>query len=194
MLGVDTTLSISETSVNKDRDNFVSDSHRDYPQSRDDGPRQVAFEAELFQPPDAPPEIEYRLTNTGPQRRFYGGAFYPFTGRSESGELLPIPHSNPERTHQGIGPVDPDGPATRAEIIPESPDGGCWRANAGIVILRIGLSVELDKGDTITQRDTILVGPDAPCPPAERQLLTDTLSIGGIHANVTELVAELRLK
>jgi|APHM01.1.fsa_nt_gi hypothetical protein len=43
MLGVDTTLSISETSVNKNRENFVSDSDRDLPQSRDDGPPQVAL-------------------------------------------------------------------------------------------------------------------------------------------------------
>jgi hypothetical protein len=106
--------------------------------------------------------------------------------------LTTIPHSNPERGYQGIGAGDPDGPTTRAEFIPESPDGGCWRANDNVDVTR-GLSVKVDKGDTITQRKTMLVDPDAPCPPAQKQLMTNAISIGGIRANVTELVVELQL-
>jgi hypothetical protein len=59
-------------------DSEKSKSRLDYPQSRNDMPAQVEFEAELSQPPDTPPEVEFRLTNTRLQRPFYMGPHYLF--------------------------------------------------------------------------------------------------------------------
>ncbi|ESS11386.1 MAG: hypothetical protein A07HR60_01441 [uncultured archaeon A07HR60] len=193
MLGVDTRLAIEETRVIADTDNFVVDFEN--PQSRDNGsPPEVEFAAELFQPQDAPPEIEFRLTNTGPQRIFYMAPFYPFdVFPSLSGELMLLPKLNPDRPYQGYGATDPDGPQSRDGLIPESNNEGCWRVKGSPMTLIPGLALQVDTGETLSNRSSILVSPDGPCPPAETQMLSNVFSIGGARANKTELVVELRV-
>ena len=193
MLGVDTKLSIEETRVITNSDDFVTET--EYPQSRDDGsPPGVEFAAELFQPQDAPPEIEFRLTNTGPQRVFYMGPFYPFdSSLSLSGELLLLPKLNADRPYQGYGATDPDGPQSRDGLIPESNNEGCWRVKGSPMRLIPGLALQVDTGETLSNRSSILVSPDGPCPPAETQMLSNVFSIDGARANRTELVVELRV-
>jgi hypothetical protein len=216
MLGADTGLSVQNTRVIDDREEFVTDT--DYPQDRNDGPPEVAFEAELTQPTDSPPEIEFRLTNTGPQRQFYEGAFYPFSALgSESGELVLLPYRNPDRSHQLIY-LEPDRvetkgldyDASREDFIPDSNDGSRWRSQGSPVKLSIGMAPELDHEETVSQRSTVLLGPNAQCPPAETQLVSTVLGIDGIRASEgprgqapwhsprtackTELVVELRVE
>ncbi len=57
MFGVDTKQSVEMTHSIIDTEKFKS--RVDYPQSRNSVPAQVEFEAELSQPPDTPPEIEF---------------------------------------------------------------------------------------------------------------------------------------
>ncbi len=193
MLGGDTKLAIEETQIIADPENFKSTI--DYPQNSSDGLPRVEFDAELFQPPDSPPEIEFRLTNTGPQRLFYVGQFYPFSRLgSRSRELVLLPELNPDRRYQAYGAVDPEGPQSRDGLIPDSNPEDCWRANGEPIKLLTGIVPQLDTGETIANRSAILVGPNAPCPPAETQILSNVFSIGGARENVTELVVKLRLE
>lgn len=193
MLGVDTKLSIEKIRVITDPEKF--ESTLDFSQSAsDESPPEVEFEAELFQPQDAPPEIEFRLINTGPQRVFYMGQFYPFSRLgSVSRELYLLPKLNPDRRYQGLVAVDPERPQSREGLIPQSNTQGCWRANGKPIKLSAGLAPRVDTGETLSNRSSILVSPDGPCPPAETQLLSNVFSIGGARANRTELVVELRL-
>ena len=203
MLGADTGLSVQNTRVIDDREEFVTDT--DYPQDRNDGPPEVAFEAELTQPTDSPPEIEFRLTNTGPQRKFFMGMYYPFTTLgSESRELVLLPSFRPEhrqrteRDQPSFGLENPDPSAkgyccTKDELIPDSNNGGCWQTIGRPIIPHYGVAPTVTHSETLSNQSTILLAPDAPCPPAETQLLSNVLSIGGIRANQTELVVELRV-
>ena len=193
MLGGDTKLAIEETQIIADPENFKSTI--DYPQNSSDGLPRVEFDAELFQPPDSPPEIEFRLTNTGPQRLFYVEQFYPFSRLgSRSRELVLLPELNPDRRYQAYGAVDPEGPQSRDGLIPDSNPEDCWRANGEPIKLLTGIVPQLDTGETIANRSAILVGPNAPCPPAETQILSNVFSIGGARGSVTELVVKLRLE
>ena len=208
MLGADTGLSVETTRVINDREEFVSEI--DYAQNHNDGPPEVAFEAELTQPTDSPPEIEFRLTNTGPQREFVMGMYYPFTTlASESHELVLLPSFRPEqqrrtgRDQPGFGvenytkdkPIpdsNNDGCCTKDELIPDSNNDGCWRTTSRPLIPHPGVGPTVAHDETLSNQSTILLAPDAPCPPAETQPLSNVISIGGLHANVTELVVELR--
>ena len=57
MFGVDTKLSVEMTHIITDTEKFKT--RVDYPQSHNSVPAQVEFAAELSQPPDTPPEIEF---------------------------------------------------------------------------------------------------------------------------------------
>jgi hypothetical protein len=154
MLGADTGLSIEHTRVIDDRDEFVSEI--DYPQNRDDGPPKMTFAAELFQSTEGPPEIEFRLTNTGPQRRFVMGIYYPFTTLgSESRELVLLPSLRPEqrrrreRDQPGFGLEDSAEGYTKDELIPDSNDGGCWQTIGRPVITHPGVEPTVAHNETL---------------------------------------------
>ena len=116
-LGANTELTIESTETIENNDKFVTDT--DYPEDHVDPDASARIEAELFQSPERPPEIEFRLTNTRPRNSYFMGPYYPFsTLYSESQELVLIPDKK-EEMDPHIGPVEPDGPSTQEEFIPD---------------------------------------------------------------------------
>ena len=188
-LGANTELAIESAETIENTDEFVTDT--DYPEDHVDPDASARIEAELFQSPEHSPEIEFRLTNTGPRNNFFMAPYYPFsTLYSESQELVLIPDKK-EEMDRHIGPVEPDGPSTQEEFIPDDNKNGCWRSRGKPITRDLGIKPELDPDETVSNRSTVLLSPDAPCPPSDTQLLSNVFSIGGIRANVTEAVVKL---
>ncbi|WP_152419868.1 hypothetical protein [Natrialba hulunbeirensis] len=173
MIGMDTGLELTDVSSHKEAD--------------------VRFEAELCHGTiETPPEIEFRLTNTGFPRQFFFGAKPPFTAvLSEEGTLTLIPEG--DGTY--VGPVDPDGPERPAEFIPDSPNEGCWRALGTPLKVSIGKAIPLDRDETISVRYTVLVSADhdVACPPNGSHQVTSRFSIGTVQENVHEATATLHV-
>ncbi|ERG88436.1 MAG: hypothetical protein J07HX5_00581, partial [halophilic archaeon J07HX5] len=126
---------------------------------------------------------------------------YPFTTLgSESRELVLLPSLQPEQRRRresdqpGFGLEDSAEGYTKDELIPDSNDGGCWQTIGRPMITHPTVEPMMAHNETLSNRSTILLAPDAPCPPAETQLLTNVISIGDIRSNVTELVVELRVE
>ena len=190
-LGANTELTIENAETIENTDEFVTDTG--YSEERVDPDASARVEVELFQPPERPPEIEFRLTNTGPRNDFFMGPYFPFsTLYSESQELVLIPEKK-EEMDRHIGPFEPDGPSTQEEFIPNENKNGCWRSRGKPITQSPGVIPELDREETVSNRSTVLLSPDAPCPPSDTQMLSNVFSIGGIGANVTEAVVELRV-
>ena len=190
-LGANTKLTIENAGTIENDDEFVTDT--DFPEEHVDPDAGARIEAELFQPPERPPEIEFRLTNIGPRNEFFMAPYFPFsTLYSESQELVLIPDKK-EGMDQLIGSVEPDGPSTQEEFIPDENKNGCWRSRGEPITRDPGVIPELDREETVSNRSTVLLSPDAPCPPSDTQMLSNVFSIGGIRANVTEAVVELRV-
>ena len=190
-LGANTELTIEDTETIENTDEFVTNT--DYPEEHVDPDASARVEAELFQPPKRPPEIEFRLTNTGPRNSFFMGPHFPFSKLlSKSQELVLIPDKR-EEMDRHIGSVEPNGPSTQEEFIPDDNKNGCWRSRGEPITRSLGIKPELDREETVSNRSTVLLHPDAPCPPSDAQPLSNVFSIGGIRANVTEAVVELRV-
>ena len=190
-LGGNTDLMIENTETIENTDEFVTDT--DYPEEHVDPDASARIEAELFQSPERPPEIEFRLTNTGPRNIFFMGPYFPFSKLfSKSQELVLIPEKK-EGMNRHIGPVDPDGPSTQAEFIPDDNKDGCWRSRGEPITRSPGIKRGLDRDETVSNRSTVLLHPDAPCPPSDTQVLSSVFSIGGIRANVTEAVVRVNV-
>ena len=188
-LGANTELTIENAKTIEDNDEFVTDT--DYPEEHVDPDANARIEAELFRSPERPPEIEFRLTNTGPRNNFFMAPYFPFSKLySESQELVLIPDKK-EGMDRHIGSVNPDGPSTQEEFIPDGNKNGCWRSRGEPITRDPGVISELDREETVSNRSTILLSPDAPCPPSDTQVLSNVFSIGGIRANVTEAVVKL---
>jgi hypothetical protein len=188
-LGANTELTIENTETIENTDEFVTDTN--YPEEHVDPNASTRIEAELFQSPERPPEIEFRLTNTGPRNEFFMGPYFPFSNLySESQELVLIPDKK-EEMDRHIGSSEPDGPSTQKEFIPDENKNGCWRSRGEPIARDLGIKPELDREETVSNRSTVLLHPDAPCPPSDTQLLSNVFSIGGIRANVTEAVVKL---
>ena len=190
-LGGNTDLTIENAKTIENTDEFVTDT--DYPEEHVDSDASARIEAELFRSPERPPEIEFRLTNTGPRNIFFMGPYFPFSKLfSESQELVLIPDKR-EGMDRHIGSFDSDGPSTQEEFIPDENEDGCWRSRGEPITRSPGIKRELDRDETVSNRSTILLHPDAPCPPSDTQLLSNVFSIGGIRANVTEAVVKLNV-
>jgi hypothetical protein len=190
-LGANTELRIESAETIDNNDEFVTDT--DFPEDHVDPDASARIEAELFRSPERPPEIEFRLTNTGPRNNFFMAPYFPFsTLYSESQELVLIPDKK-EEMDRHIGSDEPDGPSTQEGFIPDENKNGCWRSRGKPMARSLGVIRELDRDETISNRSTVLLSPDAPCPPSDTQLLSNVFSIGGIGANVTEAVVELRV-
>ena len=188
-LGANTELTIENAETIENNDEFVTGT--DYPEEHVDPDASARIEAELFRSPERPPEIEFRLTNTGPRNSFFMAPYFPFSKLySESKELVLIPNKK-EGMGRHIGSVKPDGPSTQEEFIPDGNKDGCWRSRGEPITRDPGIISELDRGETVSNRSTILLHPDAPCPPSDTQALSNVFSIGGIRANVTEAVVKL---
>ena len=188
-LGANTELTIENTETIENTDEFVTDT--DYPEEHADPNAGARIEAELFQSPERPPEIEFRLTNTGPRNDFFMAPYFPFSKLySESQELVLIPDKK-EGMDRHIGSIEPDGPSTQEEFIPDDNKNDCWRSRGKPITRDVGIKPELDREETVSNRSTVLLSSDAPCPPSDTQLLSNVFSIGGTKANVTEAVVEL---
>jgi hypothetical protein len=121
------------------------------------------------------------------------GPHFPFSKLlSKSQELVLIPDKR-EEMDRHIGSVEPNGPSTQEEFIPDDNKNGCWRSRGEPITRSLGIKPELDREETVSNRSAVLLHPDAPCPPSDAQLLSNVFSIGGIRANVTEAVVELRV-
>ena len=68
-LGANTELTIESAETIENNDEFVTDT--DFPEEHVDPDASARIEAELSQSPERPPEIEFRLTNTGPRNNFF---------------------------------------------------------------------------------------------------------------------------
>jgi len=188
-LGANTKLTIENAKTIKNNDKFVTDT--EFPEEHVDPDASARIEAELFRSPERPPEIEFRLTNTGPRNNFFMGPYFPFSKLySKSQELVLIPDKK-EGMDRHIGPSEPDGPSTQEEFIPDDNKNGCWRSRGDPIARSLGVIPELDRDETVSNRSTVLLSPDAPCPPSDTQMLSNVFSIGGIRANVTEAVVKL---
>ena len=190
-LGANTELRIENAETVENTDEFVTST--DYPEERVGPDASARIEAELFQSPERPPEIEFRLTNTGPRHDFFMDPYFPFSKLlSKSQEVVLVPDKR-EGMDRHIGPVEPDGPSTQEEFIPDDNKNSCWRSRGEPIIRSPGIIRELDREETVSNRSTVLLHPDAPCPPSDTQLLSNVFSIGGVRANVTEAVVKLQL-
>jgi hypothetical protein len=190
-LGANTRLTIENAETIESTDEFVTDT--EFSEEHVDPDVSTRIDAELFQSPERPPEIEFRLTNTGPRNNFFMGPYFPFSKLfSESQELVLIPNHR-EGMDRHIGSFDPDGPSTQEKFIPEGNTNGCWRSRGEPITRSPTIEVELDRGETVSNRSTVLLHPDSSCPPSDTQVLSNVFSVGGLNANVTEAVVKLHV-